>query len=140
MIAILGGFDRNRANDLYRIVGEKFSALPGVQHAGISATVPFGISTVRRTVLRSGLSPAPDDKPATAAEGRTFSPFWNSVGADYFAAVGLPLIRGRAFTAAEATQPGGPAVAVIDEVLAKKLWPDSDALGQKIQFPLRENA
>jgi len=138
--AILGGFDRKRAQDLYRIVGEKLSALPGVSHAGISATVPFGISTVRRTVLRHGLSPAPEDKPATAAEGRTFSPIWNSVGADYFATVGLPLLRGRTFTAAEATQPGGPAVAVIDEVLAKKLWPDGDALGQRIQFPLRENA
>ena len=35
---------------------------PGVEHAGISATVPFGINTVRRTVLRAGLTPAPDDK------------------------------------------------------------------------------
>ena len=138
--ASLSGFDRKRAQDLYRIVGEKFLALPGVQSAGISATVPFGINTVRRTVLRAGVSPAPDDKPATAAEGRTFSPFWNSVGADYFATVGLPLLRGRAFTPAEATQPGGPAVAIIDEVLAKKLWPGGDALGQQIQFPIREGA
>ena len=84
--------------------------------------------------------PAPDDKPATAAEGRTFSPIWNSVGADYFATVGLPLLRGRTFTAAEATQPGGPAVAVIDDVLAKKLWPDGDALGQRIQFPVLKSA
>lgn len=138
--AILGGFDQKRARNLYRIVEGKFAALPGVSHAGISATVPFGISTVRRTVLRFGLSPAPDDKPATAAEGRTFSPFWNSVGADYFAAVGLPLLRGRTFTVAEATQPGGPAVAIIDEVLAQKLWPEGDALGQRIQFPVREGA
>jgi predicted permease len=137
--ASLGGFDQKHAQDLYRMVGEKFSTLPGVEHAGISATVPFGINTVRRTVLRAGVPPAPDDKPATAAEGRTFAPFWNSVGADYFAAVGLKLLRGRAFTAAEATEPGGPAVAVIDEVLAKKLWPDGDALGQRIQFPVRES-
>jgi predicted permease len=138
--ASLSGFDQRRALDLYRMVGEKFSALPGVEHADISATVPFGISSVRRTVLRAGLSPAPEDRPATAAEGRTFSPFWNSVGANYFAAVGLPLLRGRAFTAAEAAQPGGPAVAIIDEVLAKKLWPEGDALGQSIQFPVLKNA
>ncbi|HMG03827.1 MAG TPA: ABC transporter permease [Chthoniobacterales bacterium] len=138
--ASLGGFEQKRTLDLYRMVGEKFSTLPGVEHAGISATVPFGINTVRRTVLRAGVPPAADEKPATAAEGRTFTPFWNSVGADYFAAVGLPLLRGRTFTAAEATQPGGPAVAVIDEVLAKKLWPDGDALGQQIQFPVRPGA
>jgi predicted permease len=138
--ASLGGVDRKRALDLYRIVGERFSALPGVEKAGISATVPFGNNAVRRTVLRAGLSPAPDDKPATPAEGRTFAPFWNSVGANYFAAVGLPLLRGRTFTDAEVTQPGGPAVAIVDEVLAKKLWPDGDALGQQIQFPVRPDA
>ncbi|MEY2505128.1 MAG: hypothetical protein QOG27_1408, partial [Verrucomicrobiota bacterium] len=138
--ASLGGFDRKHALDLYRIVGEKFSAVPGVQQAGISATVPFGVSTIQRTVLRAGLRPAPGANPATPAEGQSFSPSWNSVGADYFGAVGLPLLRGRAFTVAETTQPGGPAVAIIDEVLARKLWPEGDALGQQIQFPVRENA
>lgn len=136
--ASLGGFQQRRAEEFYRGVSEKLSALPGVEHAAISATVPFGINTIKRSVLRAGLSPAPEDRPATAAEGRTFSPFWNSVGADYFAAVGLPLLRGRTFTAAEATEHTGPAVAIIDEVLAKKLWPDGDALGQQIQFPIRE--
>jgi predicted permease len=138
--ASLGGLDQKRAEDLYRAVGERFAALPGVEHTGISATVPFGINTIRRAVLRAGLSPAPDDKPATAAQGRTFTPFWNSVGADYFAAVGLPLLRGRTFTGTEAIEHGGPAVAIIDEVLAKKLWPDGDAVGQQLQFPIRDNS
>jgi predicted permease len=138
--ASLGGANQQRALDLYRMVGEKFAALPGVEHADISATVPFGINTVRRTVLRAGVLAAPDDKPATAAEGRTFTPFWNSVGANYFAAVGLRLLRGRTFTTSEVTQPGGPPVAIIDEVLAKKLWPDGDALGQRIQFPVPKTA
>ena len=69
-------------------------------------------------MLRAGLHPAPGAKPATAAEGLTFTPWWNSVGADYFVAVGLPLLRGRAFSVAEATQADGPAVAIIDDVLA----------------------
>jgi hypothetical protein len=55
------------------------------------------------------------------------------VGADYFLTVGLPVLRGRAFTEAEATQ-SGPRVAIIDEPLAKKLWPDGDALGQRVQY------
>ncbi|HEX7518230.1 MAG TPA: ABC transporter permease [Chthoniobacterales bacterium] len=138
--ASLGGFDRKRAQDMYRILGEKFAALPGAQHASISVTVPFGTNSVRRTLQRAGVHPAADAKPATAAEGLTFTPWWNSVGADYFTAVGLPLIRGRAFTTAETTQSGGPPVAIIDEVLAKKLWPDGDALGQQIQFPVRDDA
>jgi predicted permease len=135
--ASLGGFDEKRTQDLYRALGEKFSILPGVEHAGLSAMVPFGINFVKRDVQRAGIHPAADSKPATAADGRAFSSWWNSVGADYFAAVGLPLLRGRCFTATEANQPGGPAVAIIDEVLAKKLWPDGDALGQRLQFPVR---
>jgi predicted permease len=134
--ASLGGFDEKRTQDLYRTLGEKFSALPGVEHAALSAMVPFGIGFVRRDVQRAGVHAAPDSKPATAADGRAFSPWWNSVGADYFSAVGLPLLRGRAFTEREASQAGGPAVAVIDEVLAKKLWPEGDALGQRLQFPI----
>jgi len=138
--ASLGGFDRAKTQELYRRVSDKLAALPGVQNASISATVPFGINSVKRSVQRSGVYPASDARPATAAEGLTFAPWWNSVGADFFAAAGLPLLRGRPFTVAEATQPNAPAVAVIDEVLARKLWPDGDALGQRIQFPVRADA
>jgi len=138
--ASLGGFDRNRTQDLYRTLGERFAALPGVERASISALVPFGNNTIRRGVQRAGVYPESESKPATAADGLVVSPNWNSIGTDYFAAVGLPLLRGRSFTAVEATQPGGPAVAVIDEVLAKKLWPDGNALGQHIQFPIDRTA
>src|SRR5436853_1626271 len=86
-----------------------------------------------RKVQRAGLRLAPDAKPATAADGLAFEASWNSVGADYFSTVGLQVVRGRAFTESEATEPG-PKVAIIDEVLAKKLWPDGDALGQRIQY------
>jgi hypothetical protein len=47
-------------------------------------------------------------------------------------------MRGRAFNAAEAIHQTSPKVAVIDEVLAKKLWPDGDALGQQIQFATKD--
>src|SRR5438046_10483161 len=85
-----------------------------------------------RKVQRARVHSALDAKPATAAEGLAFEAAWNSVGADYFLTVGLPVTRGRTFTEAEATQPGRN-VAIIDEVLAKKLWPDGDAVGQRIQ-------
>ena len=131
--ASLAGYEPKRAQELYRNLNERLAALPGVEHASISSIVPFGMFELSRKVQRAGLRLAPDAKPATAAEGLAFEVAWNSVGADYFSTVGLPVIRGRAFTEAEATQPG-PKVAIIDEVLAKKLWPDGDALGQRIQY------
>ena len=87
-----------------------------------------------KALQRAGAHVAPDQKPATAAEGLAFRARFNSVGADYFATVGLPILRGRAFSAGEATQSEGSAVAVIDETLAKNLWPDGDALGQHLQY------
>ena len=132
--ATLGGHDKQRTRELYRALEEKLAALPGVESASISSTVPFGMITLGKSVQRAGIRPGPDDKPATAAEGLAYGANFNSIGADYFRTVGLPLLRGRPFTAAEVASPGGPAVAIIDEALAKKLWPAGDALGQRIQY------
>ena len=132
--ASLAGYEPKRAQELYRTLEERLASLPSAERASVSATVPFGMISLSRKVQRAGLQPAPDAKPATAAEGLAFNAAWNSVGADYFATVGLPVVRGRAFNQAEATQSGGPMVAIIDEVLAKKLWPEGDALGQRVQY------
>ena len=132
--ASLGGHDQKRSRELYRALDERLAALPGVESVSISSTVPFGMIRLNKAVQRAGLRPGPDDKPATAAEGLAFSAHYDSIGADYFKTVGLPLLRGRPFTVAEATQDGGPRVAIIDEALAKKLWPDGNALGQRLQF------
>jgi predicted permease len=131
--ASLAGYEPKRAQELYRSLSDRLAALPGVEHASICSIVPFGMFELNRKVQRAGFNVAPDARPATAAEGLAFDVSWNSVGADYFPTVGLPVVRGRAFTEAEATTPG-PKVAIIDEVLAKKLWPDADALGQRIQY------
>ena len=132
--ASLAGYEPKRAQELYRSLNERLAALPGAEHVSVSATVPFGMISLSKNVQRAGLQPAPDTKPATAAEGLAYSAAWNSVGADYFSTVGLPLLRGRVFNEAEATQPGSAAVAIIDETLARKLWPEGDALGQRVQF------
>src|SRR5438477_1506048 len=131
--ASLAGYEPKRAQELYRNLSDRLAALPGMEHASICSIVPFGMFELTRRVQRAGFNLAPDARPATAGEGLAFDVPWNSVGADYFSTVGLPIVRGRAFTEAEATQPG-PKMAIIDEVLAKKLWPDADALGQRIQY------
>ncbi|PZR75846.1 MAG: hypothetical protein DLM73_04160 [Chthoniobacterales bacterium] len=132
--ASLAGYEPKRAAELYRNLNERLAALPGVEHASISATIPFGMISLSKKVQRAGLQPGPDAKPAAAAEGLAFDAAWNSVGADYFSTVGLPVLRGRVFNEAETTQAGGAAVAIIDEILAKKLWPEGEALGQRIQY------
>jgi len=130
----LGGFDETQSRNLFAAVRERLAALPGVESASNAAIVPFGMVNIGRAVQRAGVSPSPDAKPTTAAEGLAFDSRWNSVSSDYFATLGVPLLRGRAFSPAEANAPGSPRVAIIDEALARKLWPDGDALGQRIQW------
>jgi len=131
--ASLAGYEPKRAQELYQNLNGRLAALPGVEQVSISATVPFGLTSSDKNVQRAGVNPGAEARPSTTAEGLAFKAAWNSVGADYFSTVGLPVLRGRAFTEAEATQPG-PSVAIIDEPLAKKLWPDGDALGQRVQY------
>src|SRR5438874_2913022 len=131
--ASLAGYEPKRAQELYQNLNGRLAALPVVEQVSISATVPFGLTSSDKNVQRAGVNPGAEARPSTTAEGLAFKAAWNSVGADYFSTVGLLVLRGRAFTEAEATQPG-PSVAIIDEPLAKKLWPDGDALGQRVQY------
>ncbi len=132
--AALGGYDRPHAIQLYASLTERLAALPGVQAASVGAIVPLGNIQMSRHVRRAGIVVAPDAHPATAAEGRAFDARWTSTGADYFRAMGLPLLQGRAFTPAETDHEGAPPVAIVDETLAKKLFPEGNALGQRIAW------
>ncbi|MBA4136987.1 MAG: hypothetical protein C0518_06695 [Opitutus sp.] len=122
--AKLANYDETRTRQVYRAIEEKLAALPGVRAASIGAIAPFGRDAGGAEVQR-----------ATAAgeDGRTAARM-NAIGADYFATLGISLLRGRTFTVTEAAVGDGPPVAVIDAALARKLWPEGDALGQSIQF------
>ncbi|WP_415907369.1 ADOP family duplicated permease [Oleiharenicola sp. Vm1] len=132
--AALGGYDEAQSRQLLAAVRERLAALPGVESASTAAMVPFGLNDTGRAIRRAGAAPATGAKPATAAEGRAYYGRWNAVTADYFSTVGLPLLRGRAFTPAEAAASGAPTAIIIDETLARRLWPDGDALGRQVQW------
>ncbi len=121
----LGGRDRPQAMDLYRRLSERFAALPGVLGVSVAVDVPLSGQDFEKPVHRA--SGRPGGKSDTTAK-------WNGVGEDYFKTIGLPLLRGRAFTSAEANQAGEPPVVIINEKLAGQLWPEGDALGQRLQL------
>ena len=136
--ASLAGYSEAQALEMYRSINDRLSALPGVQASAVGSVVPFGMITLSHSVRRAGLALDADSRPATAEEGMAFDARWSSVGAAYFQAMGLPLLRGRAFTAAEAEHAGAPRVAIIDEVLARRLFGEVDPLGQRIQIVVRD--
>lgn len=138
--AALGGYDEMHGRQLLAAVRERLAALPGIESAAAATIVPFGLNSASRSIRRAGRAPAADANPAGAAEGRAYFGRWNAISADYFSTVGLPLVRGRAFTSAEAAASGAPTAIVVDETLAHRLWPDGDALGQRVQFADADDA
>jgi len=128
----LVGYDEARSKELYRVLQERLTAIPQVESASVAATVPFGSVSSGERVRRA------EDLPGSGADGtdeiETVSATSNVVGADYFATLGVPVLRGRGFTRPETESASGPRVAIVDELLAERLWPDQDPLGRQIGF------
>ena len=120
----LAGYREAQGVNLYAGLEERLRSLPGVRSASVAATIPFGVRSEGRLV-RKALAPAGDK-----GEGAR----WNAVGASYFETMGLPIHRGRAFTDAEAQRVGASRVVIINDVLARRLWSDGDALGRSVEF------
>lgn len=91
----------------------RISSLPGVEHASVSLTVPM-TSYPGTPVQNASQPPLPLNQRSIAA---IFI-----VSPDYFATLRIPLRRGRTFTARDKEQT--KRVAIIDEGLARYLWPD----------------
>jgi len=77
-------------------------------------------------------------EPGSAVSG-TGLPYHGSVSTQrvtrgYFAALGIPLLRGRLFD--DHDRPGAPMVAVINEMAARKYFPDEDPIGKRITIDM----
>jgi predicted permease len=87
-----------------------------------------GAATLASPLPTAGLSSVePIRTEGTAASADVAA---TRVGADFFEVVGLPLLLGRAFTAADG--PDDPPVAIVDETLAHRLAPEGNALGRTV--------
>jgi predicted permease len=116
--------DETRTREIFRRLLQHVRALPGVEAASFASTVPFGNFHEGQLVERPGMPRDENDH----------GPTYRIIGADYFKALGLRMIRGREFTAAEEENAGGPRVSIIDDVLAARLFPNEDPVGQTIRF------
>ena len=122
----LVGYDEPRSRELLREALERARALPGVESASLASLVPFDSTSVRTLVQVQGSGSADDRSIA----------YYYVVADDYFRTLGLPILAGRTFTAAEAFSPGGSLVAIVDEPLAEQLFGGTgQALGRFIEFP-----
>ena len=119
-------YDAERASDFYRRLVTTVQSLPGVQAVSFGSTQPLSGT--------AGSDPF-------AIEGRKLDPSnltsagWQLVGANYLKTLGIQLVKGRDFTT-EDMQPGALAVAVINERMAARYWPNEDPIGRRITLGL----
>ena len=120
----LAGHPEVRARETYRALVERVRSLPGVEAASLASIVPFGMFTTARGVAPLGASVEGDG---------ALSAVYTATGTGYFRALGLAVLRGRDFTPAEEQARTDTHVALVNEPLARRLWPTADALGQTLQ-------
>jgi putative ABC transport system permease protein len=102
----------------------RIRALPGVSAAGVASAIPFGGFGQGYEVEAVG-KPAPQP-------GEELGATWSAVSPDYFSAMQIRLLKGRALTSADG--PGNANVTVIDQTFARQFWPDEDPVGHKLTF------
>jgi len=110
----------------YRQLLERVASIPGVQAASITSLIPLsGDASEISFWPGKGPQPPPD---------QTSSALFYIVTSDYLGAMGIPLKEGRFFTDHDTL--ASALVVVIDEVMAKHLFPGQDAVGKQFSLPI----
>jgi putative ABC transport system permease protein len=124
----LQGYNEAKGREFYRQIIERLERLPGAQSACVTNILPLGHMALRAPVVPEGR-----ELPANASERLYAGNF--AVGPRYFETIGTPLIRGRDFTAQDTIN--SPRVAIVSEMLARRLWPElkdpGEALGKRLR-------
>ena len=107
---------------LHNDVMDRLRALPGVTSVGVVNNIPLDEGTATSRFATDAMDP----QRGGVLLDRNFA------GGDYFSTMGIDLIQGRAFTRAEAVTPN--ASIVISRSAGERLWPDQNALGQRLRI------
>jgi putative ABC transport system permease protein len=115
--------DGGRRLAFFQELAQRVTRLPGVQSAGFTFSGPMrgGWGSDYQT------PDGPGSEPDYRARDADFEP----VSPRYFETLGIPILKGRAFTPAD--KEGAPLVAIVNQVLARKIFPHGDAIGHRIR-------
>jgi putative ABC transport system permease protein len=107
----------------YRDFFARMEALPGVVSAGGTTRVPLGSTSVSTSIQVEGRSVPVAEQPEVQ---------FRRAMHDYFETMGIPIRRGRNFDANDG--PTAPSVAVINEAMVRKIFPNEDPIGKHVRM------
>ena len=103
---------------------ERIAAAPGIKAVGATSVMPFGGSWSTGSFTVEGYQP-PAGQPGPWGDIRRVNP-------GFFHALGVPVQKGRVFTAQDG--PDAVPVAVVDEEMVRRFWPGKDPIGKRLTF------
>ena len=114
------GYDEAETLMLRRQILERLGAVPGVKSVGLISYIPL-LDHADTKITMQGRN--------SLANGLSSQVAYDAVSADYFRALGIPIIRGRSFTPQEVE--AGMPVLVISESAARRFWPNENPIGKR---------
>jgi predicted permease len=117
----LAGYAPHQVSALHETLLNRLAAIPGVRSAALSATPPISGGAWSSNILLSGYTPGPKENMVSIL---------NRVSGQYFETAGIRIIAGRGITDADTAS--SLKVAVVSQTLAKKYFPQGDALGRQL--------
>jgi predicted permease len=119
----LQGYDRVRTEAFYERLLAESRTLSGIDSAALASHLPLSMEIHFENVAAAERSESPQDEWPRIDSTR--------VGPGYFRVLRIPLLRGRSFDERDGAE--APRVAVVNETLAERLWPDGPALGRRLR-------
>ncbi len=116
-------FDERSGPAFYRQITERLKALPGVAEVSAASVIPMSGSVMTNSVIVEGYETKPGENIGIDA---------NTVGPDYHRLMGIPLVRGRDFTAQDRAD--APGVCIINEAMARLYFPAQDPIGKWLKL------
>ncbi len=120
----LSGYDEARAAAFYDALAARVGSEPGVRAVAVTDRIPLDLYGSQSATLTPEVNGSAG---AAAAQ-------MGHVGVGYFAALGIPIVRGRPFAAGD--MHGDAPVAIVSAETARRFWPGTDPIGQRLRLGL----
>ena len=118
-------YSPEKSREFFRTLTERVRQIPGVESVALSRMIPFdGATLTANNVAPEGYQ-FPKGKESDSI-------FCSTVDGPYFETMGTPIVRGRAIQATDIAT--APQVAVVNEFMAERYWPNQDPIGKRFRL------
>jgi predicted permease len=114
------GFNSGQGMEFYHNLLDRARSLPGVQSAALTSSIPLSYYNNATSLVIEGYTPGPNQPLPNA--------MFNVISGEYFGTLHIPFSSGRGFR--DSDKQDAPYVAIINEAMAKRYWPNQDPTGR----------